>query len=244
MMNEEWKTITGYENYEVSNMGNIRESESKKLIGQWYSKSNKKGCKVVKLKNGNKQKFEVHRLVAMEFVENPNNFPRVRHIDGCVTNNKASNLEWYKWHKMTHTRLYGIWVNMRNRCNLKNDASYKHYGGRGIKVCEEWQNKFEPFMEWALSHGYDDFLTIDRIDVNGNYEPSNCRWITRKEQNNNMTSNVRLTYNGVTHNLTEWSQITGIKYPTLQGRIRRGWKVEDVLFRPISHDKYRNEVSE
>ena len=145
---------------------------------------------------------------------------------------------------MARTRLYKAWTNMRNRCNWEKDREYQHYGGRGITVCDEWQNSFEPFMKWALSHGYNDTLTIDRINVDGNYEPDNCRWITRKEQNNNMTSNVRLTYKGVTHNLTEWSQITGIKYQTLQGRIRRGWKVEDVLFRPISHDKYRNEVSE
>ena len=145
-------------------------------------------------------------------------------------------------HGMARTRLYRSWTSMRNRCNWKKDKEYKHYGGRGIKVCDEWQNNFEPFMEWALSNGYDDTLTIDRIDVNGNYEPDNCRWITRKEQNNNMTSNVRLTHNGVTHNLTEWSKITEISYSTLQGRIRRGWKTEDILFKPInkrySHSKY------
>ena len=142
-------------------------------------------------------------------------------------------------HGMAGTRLYRAWTNMRNRCNRKADKEYKHYGGRGIKVCEEWQNDFETFKEWALSNGYDDTLTLDRIDTNGNYEPNNCRWVTRKEQNNNMTSNVVLT---VTHNLTEWSEITGISYSTLQGRIRRGWKTDDVLFKPInkeySHPKY------
>lgn len=136
-------------------------------------------------------------------------------------------------HGMARTRLYKAWTNMRNRCNREKDREYKHYGGKGIKVCDEWQNSFEPFMKWALSHGYNDTLTIDRINVDGNYEPDNCRWITRKEQNNNMTSNVQLTHNGITHNLKEWSMITGISYPTLQGRIRRGWKTEDILFKPI-----------
>lgn len=144
-------------------------------------------------------------------------------------------------HGMARTRLYRSWTNMRNRCNREKDREYKHYGGKGIKVCDEWKNDFKPFMEWALSNGYNDTLTIDRINVDGNYEPDNCRWITRKEQNNNMTSNVRLTHNGITHNLKEWSVITGISYPTLQGRIRRGWKTEDILFKPIdkrySHDK-------
>ena len=145
-------------------------------------------------------------------------------------------------HGMSKTRLYRAWTNMRDRCNRKNDKEYKHYGGKGIKVCDEWQNNFEAFMKWALSNGYDDTLTIDRIDTSGNYEPQNCRWITRKEQNNNMTSNVRLTHNGATHNLSEWSEITGIKYPTLQGRVKRGWKTEDILLQPVdkrySHDKY------
>lgn len=135
-------------------------------------------------------------------------------------------------HGMAGTRLYRAWTNMRNRCNRKADKEYKHYGGRGIKVCEEWKNDFETFKEWALSNGYYDNLTLDRIDTNGNYEPNNCRWITRKAQNNNMTTNVRLTYNGITHNLSEWSEITGISYPTIQGRVRRGWKTEDILFKP------------
>ena len=163
---------------------------------------------------------------------------------GCIRNELLLTYSDYKResHGMAKTRLYKTWVNMRNRCNRPTERGYKNYGGRGIKVCVEWQNSFIPFMEWALSNGYDDTLTIDRIDVNGNYEPNNCRWVTQKEQNNNMTSNVRLTHKGITHNLTEWSKITGISYPTLQGRIRRGWKTEDILFKPInkrySHSKH------
>lgn len=145
-------------------------------------------------------------------------------------------------HGMAKTRLYKAWTNMRNRCNLIKDKEYQNYGGRGIKVCDEWQNSFETFMEWAMSHGYDNTLTIDRINVDGNYEPSNCRWITRQEQNNNRTINVNLTHNGVTHTLREWSVITGMNYSTLQGRVRRGWKTEDILFRPVSHNKYKAET--
>ena len=123
---------------------------------------------------------------------------------------------------------------MRQRCYLPTSTEYNKYGGRGIRVCDEWNNDFIPFMEWALSNGYEKGLTLDRIDVNGNYEPTNCRWITHREQQNNKTDNVLLTLDGITHNLREWSEITGTNYQTLQGRVRRGWSDEDVLTKPIN----------
>ena len=88
-------------------------------------------------------------------------------------------------HGMRNTRLYSIWHGMKERCYNTKHKFYKHYGGRGIKVCEEWKNDFQTFADWALSHGYADNLTIDRIDVNGNYEPSNCQWATNAEQQRN-----------------------------------------------------------
>lgn len=135
--------------------------------------------------------------------------------------------------KFTHgkhgTRIYSIFSDMKTRCYNKNYKKYKNYGGRGIKICDEWLNDFQSFYSWAMSNGYKDNLTIDRIDVNGNYEPSNCRWITIEEQQNNRRETIRVTYKNVTRTLSQWGEILNINRKTLWARYNKHWSTFDIL---------------
>jgi hypothetical protein len=123
---------------------------------------------------------------------------------GCLQKDRVK--ETQTTHGMTGTRLYVIWQHIIGRCARAKDKAYKWYGARGITICDEWLNSFEAFYEWAMSHGYSDDLTIDRIDVNGNYCPENCRWITLKEQQRNKRDNVRVSFNGQVKTVAEWAK--------------------------------------
>lgn len=132
-------------------------------------------------------------------------------------------------HGKTNTRLHNIWKNMKGRCLNKNHDDYHLYGGRGISICQEWVDSFAAFEEWAIANGYSDTLTLDRCDVNGNYCPDNCRWITQKSQCNNTRRNILITFNGETHTMKQWALMLGINYGTLSSRIKRGWSYEKAL---------------
>ena len=137
-------------------------------------------------------------------------------------------------HGKKGTRPYVIWADMKQRCCDSKSVNFSNYGGRGITVCDEWLHDFKDFYDWAMSHGYRDDLTLDRIDVNGNYCPENCRWATKAEQDNNTRVNRRVTYNGETHTIAEWAEITGIKYATLWRRICvLKWDIEKALSTPV-----------
>lgn len=126
-------------------------------------------------------------------------------------------------------RLYNIWGRIKQRCTNPNVERYPNYGGRGIAMYEEWANDFQAFYDWALANGYQDDLQIDRIDNDGDYEPSNCRWVTLKENANNRRSSVFITYQGETKTASQWAEETGIKIGTLLKRYHAGWSVQDVL---------------
>lgn len=126
-------------------------------------------------------------------------------------------------HGDSHTRLYGIFMNMKERCYNHRHVHYANYGGRGIGICDEWRGDFAAFREWAMSHGYDDTLSIDRIDNDRGYSPDNCRWVDAKTQCNNRRTNRMLTVGERTHTMAEWARLTGIRKSTILRRLERGW---------------------
>ena len=150
---------------------------------------------------------------------------------GCLQREATSKAN--STHGMRSTRLYRTWAHMRDRCYNPKDKRYDQYGGRGIKVCEEWCNSFQAFYEWAMENGYSDDLTIDRIDVNGNYEPSNCRWETLKAQANNRSNNRLICIDGESLTLSQWLVKKNMKKETFYERLRRGWSEEKALLTPV-----------
>ncbi len=146
---------------------------------------------------------------------------------GCLQRERTSRAS--RTHGESRTRLYQIWKGMKARCHNRNYTQYKDYGGRGITICDVWQQNYEAFRRWAAESGYAHNLTIDRIDVNGDYCPENCRWITLREQQDNRRNTVRITTGDVTHTAKEWAEVTGIPYNTVRGRFYRGYSPQDIL---------------
>ena len=143
---------------------------------------------------------------------------------GCmlkqVRRDIAKNRKDQTVHGGAHTRLYRIWHGMRVRCHAKGKRDGKHYADRGITICREWDESFEVFRDWALANGCRDDLSIDRIDVNGNYEPNNCRWATSVEQGRNRRNTLYVEYNGKRVTLKEVCEIEDVPYSTVWKRVR------------------------
>lgn len=135
------------------------------------------------------------------------------------------------------TRLYDVWKGMRARCSNPNHTGYSYYGGRGIKICPEWDD-YVAFKKWAFTHGYDKDApkgkcTLERIDSNKDYEPDNCKWVSMAEQNNNKRNSFKIKYKSETHTLSEWSKITGVPWGTIRNRYLAGYPLDEVF----SHEK-------
>lgn len=157
---------------------------------------------------------------------------------GKSTNCGCVRLEKMKKSSTTHGKrqhpLYIIWLDIKRRCLNKNDNAYMYYGGRNITICNEWIDNFDNFYNWSIENGYKKGLSIDRIDTNGNYEPSNCRWTNAKTQARNRRNNFNITYNGQTKCLSEWSEILCINRGTLKSRILRSkWSIEKAFNTPV-----------
>jgi len=132
-----------------------------------------------------------------------------------------------------YSRIYRIWRGMKSRCYNENNKNYFRYGGRGVIVFDSWVNNYSEFQRWSLENGYKDNLTIDRVDNNGNYEPSNCRWTTMVVQARNRRNSMVVIYNGESVNLMEISEKVGIRVSVIRSRLNYEWSIEKSIETPL-----------
>ena len=151
---------------------------------------------------------------------------------GKVVSCGCWNQEKRTTHGQSRTHIHAVWRMMRDRCNNPNNPAFRHYGGRGIKVCERWND----FVNFSADMGdRPKGYQIERIDNDGDYTPGNCKWATITEQRNNMRSNHILEFNGESHTIAEWSKITGFNWYTIRARLKYGWSIERALTQPLMH---------
>lgn len=156
----------------------------------------------------------------------------LRHLSNKLNKN-GDTRGCYIIHGMSQSRLYKIWVDMKRRCYNSHNKYYFRYGGRGIKVCDEWKNNFIAFADWALNNGYQDHLSIERNNIDGDYEPDNCSWITSAEQQKNTSRTHYITINGVTKCMSEWARIYQISPDLIKDRINKlHWNDYDAVTTP------------
>lgn len=155
---------------------------------------------------------------------------------GCIS--KEHLIEYNTKHGLSNSPLYIIYQGMMSRCYNPDLDGYHRYGGRGIKVCDEWLSDIENFIKWGKESGFKKGLTLDRIDNDGNYEPNNCRWVTSKIQSRNTVRNNRYSIENETRTLIEWCELHSINYRTVKSRLSRGWSFEDAITREVE-TKYR-----
>lgn len=163
---------------------------------------------------------------------------------GCLQREKSAEYNSTRERKVIYgdsrERIHNIWYLIKYRCEDETSPTYRHYGGRGIKMCQEWSDGIDgywKFKTWSLDNGYADNLTIDRIDNDGCYSPENCRWVDHSVQGNNKRNNIILEYDGREQTLSQWARELGVPMKSLHRRIRGlGWDVERAFTQP-----YRNQ---
>lgn len=157
------------------------------------------------------------------------------HTKSCGCNRISNNAKGH-----SKDRLYRIWYRMKRRCYREDDEHYKWYGARGIRICDDWLNDFLAFRNWALNNGYTDKLSIDRINVNGNYEPSNCRWVSQKTQCNNQTKNRYVVFQNAKYTVSQFADLLNYDYFTVINRLKLGWTPEQIAQTP-EKERRKNE---
>lgn len=219
-------------------MGNFEDLTGKKfnrltVIERAGSNKNKQALWLCKCDCGNEVK-----VISADLKSGHTKSCGCLHIQRIIQYNKQTK----STHNMTNTRLYKIWYTMKQRCYYTKHKSYNNYGAKGIRICQEWINDFQSFYDWAIKNGYDENAkygkcTLDRIDVNGNYEPDNCRWVDMKVQTRNRTNNHLLTYNGETHCISEWAEKLNIPKYAIMNRLRQKWNLQKIFNTPIRKRK-------
>ncbi len=139
-------------------------------------------------------------------------------------------------HGMAGSNLYKVWASMKQRCSNPHDKSFNDYGSRGIKVCRQWLD-FKAFYKWAIANGYQKGLTLERLDNNGDYDPSNCTWVPKAKQSGNRRNSRMISFHGETKTLSEWSRCLGLNREMLKYRLNQGWDVEKAFTIPSMKNK-------
>ena len=166
------------------------------------------------------------------------------HTKSCGCLQKKITSKKHKTHGLSKNKIYFIWCSMKDRCYRQNSNDYLNYGGRGITICDEWKNDFKTFYQWAINNGYKEGLTIERINVNDNYKPSNCTWIENALQSKNKTNSHYLTYNDKTQIIEDWAKEMKLNNgATISGRLKRGWSIEEALTTPLGQ-KRKSSITE
>lgn len=156
------------------------------------------------------------------------------HTKSCGCFRDESRIKVHTKHGLRHTRIYSVWGKIKGRCYNKNTPCYDRYGGRGIKMCDEWRDNPEAFAKWAYENGFDENAeygecTLERINNDGDYEPGNCKWASMREQSNNRRSNRVIEHNGEKHTLAEWTRILGVSNSKLIWHLNKGRTIQDVI---------------